>query len=353
MKAYVHGGDVYRHPDVLDFSANINPLGTPWGVIRAARESMDRIACYPDAAKEKLREKLACDQGVRPEWLMFGNGAAELIFSLVWAVRPRKALVLAPTFAEYEQALRGAGCQVEYCTLTASEGFLAGEKLLDRIRKTEPQLVFLCNPNNPTGLLAEPSLLRRLAGLCREKNILLAVDECFMDFVPRPEEHTLKPLLDSVPGLFLLKAFTKTYAMAGLRLGYGICSDPGLLQAMENRMQPWNVSIPAQEAGLAALEEGDYVKEARRLVFRESVWLKEQLKALGYPVYDSQANYIFFRGEETLGECLLKKQIMVRDCSNYRGLEKGYYRIAVRTRRENEALLAAGRKVREEWQKQS
>ncbi len=353
MKSYVHGGDVYRHPGVLDFSANINPLGTPPGVIRAARDSMERICCYPDASKEELRKQLAGSLKVREDWLIFGNGAAELIFALTGAVKPGHALVFAPSFAEYEQALTASDCRIHRFFLEEEKGFVPGEALYQEIVRMADtlDLVFLCNPNNPTGVLMEPALLRKIADFCQEAGILLAVDECFLDFVRQPREHTLKELLKDHHRLFLLRAFTKTYAMAGLRLGYGICSDPGLLLQMEMRLQPWNVSIPAQEAGVAALGERAYVERARRLVFEESDFLREQLEQLGYRVYASQANYLFFKGEEWLGQALLTENVMIRDCSNYPGLTGGYWRIAVKTHKENQRLLSAVRKVREAWQK--
>lgn len=354
MKTYVHGGDVYRNPNVLDFSANINPLGTPPAVLEAARKSMGDIQHYPDASKEKLREKLACKLKMNPERLIFGNGAAELIFSLVWAEKPEKALVPVPTFAEYEQALSASGCRISRHVLREDRGFRLGEDFLKRLDQEgeTPDLVFLCNPNNPTGLLIEPELLQRIVRVCGRRGIRLVVDECFLDFVPSPERHTLLPMTDAFPELFLLRAFTKTYAMAGLRLGFGISSDQGLLERMENCMQPWNVSLPAQEAGAAALDEEAYVMKSREIVFQESRFLKRGLRTLGYPVYDSQANYLFFYGEEWLGRRLLDEGIMVRDCGNYPGLGNGYYRIAVKIREENERLLKAVRKVKEEWQKQ-
>lgn len=353
MKSYVHGGDVYRHPGVLDFSANINPLGTPPGVIRAARDSMERIRCYPDASQEALRRQLAKVLELREDWLIFGNGAAELIFALAGAVKPRQALVFAPSFAEYEQALAAVDCRIHRFFLKEEEGFVPGQALLEEIRRLADSLdlVFLCNPNNPTGVLTDPGLLHEIADFCQDAGILLAVDECFLDFVRDPEKQTLKDLLGDHENLFLLRAFTKTYAMAGLRLGYGLCSNQELLLQMEMRLQPWNVSIPAQEAGIAALEETEYVERARRLVFEESGYLREQLEQLGYRVFASQANYLFFRGEEWLGEALLKEQIMIRDCSNYPGLSGGFWRIAVKTHEENQRLLQAVRKVREVWQK--
>lgn len=345
MKQYVHGGDIYRHPHVLDFSANINPLGTPEAVIRAAQESMTCVAHYPDAHQEKLKRALSEYEKVPEEWLICGNGAAELIFVLVQAVRPKKALIPAPTFAEYEQALRGVDCEVSYELLKEETGFRLGEEILNRLTE-DLDIIFLCNPNNPTGLLTDEGLLEKIADVCEQRDILLVIDECFLDFVEGQERLTLKRKLKDGRKLFILKAFTKRYAMAGLRLGYGISADAELLDAMAQRLQPWNVSIPAQEAGVAALRERAYVEKAKKIVEQEKGYLIRELRKLGYQVYDSCANYIFFRGESDLHQKLLQEQVMIRDCSNYPGLTGGYYRIAVRLHQENERLLEAIRKVR-------
>ncbi|MBS6196245.1 MAG: threonine-phosphate decarboxylase [Clostridiales bacterium] len=346
MKKYVHGGDIYRYPGVLDFSANINPLGTPQSVIQAAADSMASISHYPDACQEKLKGALAEYEQVPEEWLICGNGAAELIFALVQAIRPKKALIPAPTFAEYEQALRGVECEIQYEMLKDEDGFRMGKGILEKISENL-DMMFLCNPNNPTGILLDAELLENILRRCQEKQVWLVVDECFLDFVPKPECHTLKGRLAECDRVFLLKAFTKRYAMAGLRLGYGITANSWLLEAMENRLQPWNVSIPAQEAGVAALGEQRYVERARQIIETEKIFLKGELKKLGCQVYDSQANYIFFKGEPDLCQRLIKEQVMIRDCSNYPGLTQGYFRIAVRTHEENLKLLEALRKVRE------
>ena len=170
-------------------------------------------------------------------------------------------------------------------------------------------------------------------------DILLVVDECFLDFVKEPEEYSLKHSLSGFNNLFILKAFTKRYAMAGVRLGYGLCSDRKLMERMELCVQPWNVSTMAQAAGLQALTETEYVEEGRQLVFREAQWLKDELVRIGYKVFPSEANYIFFKGPEELFDFCLRKRILIRDCSNYPGLTKGYYRIAVKRHEENVKLI--------------
>ena len=169
--------------------------------------------------------------------------------------------------------------------------------------------------------------------------VIMVVDECFLDFVKDPEKHTLKGKLEKYPGLFILKAFTKRYAIPGVRLGYGFCSDRKVLDRMEAVTQPWNVSTMAQQAGMAALKESEYVEAGRQIIFRESAWMKEKMRQVGLTVYPSEANYIFFYGPEDLFERCVAKGILIRDCSNYLGLKKGYYRVAVKLHEQNEKLI--------------
>lgn len=336
-----HGGDVYRYPDMLDFSANINPLGTPDAVIKAAAESLKNIKNYPDLKKQKLFDALSETEKMPRENLILGNGAAELIFAFCLALKPQRALLTAPSFAEYERGLRACGCQeIRYVTLHEAAGFKVEETFLSALTE-DLDVVFLCNPNNPTGCLIDGQLLKKILGRCRENHIFLLLDECFVDFVDEQEQVSCKHLLKNYPQVFILKAFTKLYAMAGLRLGYGISENKELLQKMELCLQPWNISIPAQAAGVAALREKKYVADTRTLIRQERGWLKEKLKELGLSVFDSSANYIFFRGPKGLTEQLIKLRIMIRDCSGYPGLAEGYYRVAVRTHAENEQLVRA------------
>lgn len=346
MKKHVHGGDIYRYGKVIDFSANCNPLGTPKGVKEAVIKSVEHLANYPQVGYGPLKAAIGGYEGVAENQVICGNGAAELVFSLCRARKPRKALVAAPTFAEYEQALESVDCQVEHYFLKEEKGFAFQEDFLEALHE-ELDMVFLCNPNNPTGVLLSREFLLSVLERCTEKNIFLVVDECFLDFVANPEEYTLKPWLDSRENLFLLKAFTKRYAMAGVRLGYGLSGNETLLETMTRVTQPWNLSVIAQEAGLAALKENAYVEKGRELIFREKRFLKEGLERFGMKVYDSQANYLFFYGPDTLWQECLKAGILIRDCSNYPGLTKGYYRIAVRTHKENQALLGALAKRKE------
>ena len=340
MEKHIHGGDVYHHQGCIDFSANCNPLGTPRKVKEAIIESLDHINDYPQVGCFPLKKAIAEYEHTDFSQVICGNGAAEVIFTLCRAVSPKKALVPAPTFAEYQQALYSVGCQVEFFYLDEKKQFRLDEDFISALTP-DLDIIFLCNPNNPTGLLVEKEVLKKLLDRCRQLDIFMAVDECFLDFVPEPEKYTLKEYLKDYENLFLFKAFTKRYAMAGVRLGYGLCGNGKLLEKMESMCQPWNVSSLAQAAGLAALKETVYVEEGRQVTFQELDYLKKELSALGYPVYPSQANYVFFKGPEDLYEKLEKKKILIRDCSNYTGLYKGYYRVAVKNHEENRALIQA------------
>ncbi|MCD8155278.1 MAG: aminotransferase class I/II-fold pyridoxal phosphate-dependent enzyme [Clostridiales bacterium] len=337
MTKHIHGGDVYRYEGCLDFSANCNPLGTPESVRAAAAASLAHISDYPQVGALPLRQAIGKYEGVPAEQVICGNGAAELIFSLCRALKPKKALLPAPTFAEYQQALESVDCPVEFFFLREEEGFALGEDFLN-VLSEDLDVVFLCNPNNPVGDLVSRELLLKILERCEEKHIFLVVDECFLDFVREPEKYTLKDELGR-SGLFLLKAFTKRYAMAGLRLGYGLCGNTRLLERMERMTQPWNVSMVAQAAGLAALKEEAYVRDGREVVFSETPWLVEELEKLGLKVFPPRACYIFFRGPEDLFARCVEKGILLRDCSNYPGLFPGCFRTAVKDHQSNKKLV--------------
>lgn len=344
MKKYIHGGNVYKYRDCLDFSANCNPLGTPESVKQAVIRSLDTISDYPQVGCDHLRQALGEYEQVEDSWIICGNGAAELIFSLCRAVKPKHALLPAPTFAEYEQALRSVDCEVRYFYLKEQEDFVLQENYLEMLDE-ETDIAFLCNPNNPTGVLTKREFLQRVLERCRQKEILLVVDECFLDFVEEPEAYTLKALLGDYENLFLLKAFTKRYAMAGIRLGYGITGNRALLERMEEMVQPWNVSSVAQAAGIAALQEREYLERGRQVVFQEKEFLIREMKKLGMHVYPSKASYIFFQGPPDLFEQCVEQKLLIRDCGNYEGLKEGFYRVAVKNHEENEKLTAGLKEI--------
>ena len=339
----VHGGDWagYRAEfgcDALDFSANVGPLGLPAGVAAAITNALPTADRYPDPLCRELRAALAGAEGVPADWILCGNGAADLIFRLALAVRPRRALLPAPTFAEYEAALQTVGCAVQRVFLREENEFAVTEEFIDAVTP-ETDIVFLCQPNNPTGQVTPPALVERLVRRCAECGAVLVVDECFLDFLPDRDAWTAKQLLRDAPQLVILKAFTKLYAMAGVRLGYALCGDAALLEKMRGASQPWAVSSLAQAAGLAALQETAYAGAVRALIAEQRPRMAAGLRALGLRVMDGQANYLLFRATPDFGEKLRRRGAVVRSCANYPGLDAAWYRTAVRTAEENTRLL--------------
>lgn len=344
----IHGGDwagyeEQYHRPFLDFSANISPLGVPEGVRRAIAEAAQTADRYPDPLCRALCAAIAERKQVPAGFVLCGNGAAELIFRAVLAHRPHRALLPAPAFAEYEAALQTVDCVPERYYLTPENGFALDKGFLHRI-VPGVDLVFLCEPNNPTGRTTSRELLLRIAARCREVGALLVLDECFNDFLDEPAAHSLVNELQTNRNLLILKAFTKIYAMAGVRLGYCLCGDTGLLEAMRAAGQPWAVSGLAQAAGLAALQETAYVRQVQNLIRTERPRLAAGLEHLGLTVVPGEANYLLFQSEVPL-DTLKQRGILLRGCGNYPGLDDTWYRTAVRTREENAVLLAALREV--------
>ncbi len=341
---YGHGGDVYHNRVRLDFSANVNPLGTPPEVMRAVAESAGRLVAYPDPYCGALREKLAAVHGVAPEEIVCGNGAAELIFQFAAALRPRRALLPVPSFSEYAAALEAAGCEITEFPLQRAEGFAVGPALLDAITP-ETDALLLCTPNNPTGRSVAPENLRAILARCRETGTWLLLDECFLDLTDAGAEKSVIPLLRTDDRCMVLRAFTKLYGMAGVRLGYAICRDRTFLASLCRTVQPWNVSAPAQAAGEAALDCREFVARTLALIAEEMAYLLRELRALGIDVLPGDANFLMLSGVPGLAARLLERGILIRSCANYRGLGEGDCRIAVRTHAENEQLIAALREI--------
>lgn len=338
-KETVHGGDIYRNPYVTDYSVNSNPLGVPEAVRKSVQESADRIMHYPDVRCDRLRESISDFERIEKDKILCGNGAAELFFAAVMAVRPKKAMVTAPAFSEYERALHTVEAKITYYRLKEENNFCIEDDILKNITE-DMDMIFLCNPNNPTGQTTKKELLVRVMERCKTYGTILVLDECFIDFLEEPEVYECREYLKQYPNVIIIKAFTKIFCMPGIRLGYAMCEDEKLREKVRAMLQPWNVSVVAQEAGVAALAEcEEYLKMTRAYVKGERSKMMERIIKLGMKVYGSEANYIFFRAEEELYEKALKNGLLIRDCQNYEGLTSGYYRVAVRSKEENERLI--------------
>ena len=349
MYNYVHGGDIYSMSEdkkVIDFSANINPLGLPAGVKNALKAAISVCADYPDPFCRKLTEKLANYHNLKQEYIFLSNGAADVLFKLALAIKPDKALLLAPTFADYEKALKTVKCKIDYFNLFAGNEFCVTDSILSKINN-DTDIVVICNPNNPTGQLTDEALLLKILDKCRSTDTYLLVDECFMDFVDQEKAFSLKKYLSEYDNLIILKAFTKTYAMAGIRLGYCLTGNADIIDKCRENGQDWSVSTLAQAAGLSALDEEEYLTKSKEYIKKERTYLLQNLHKLGFKVYGSAANYIFFSAKKLprLAENLQKEGFLIRKCANYQNLDEDYYRIAVRTASQNKLLIKAVRKL--------
>lgn len=344
-KSNPHGGDIKKVN--LDFSVSLNPLGPPEGVILAVKDSVGEIASYPDPGYEDLLSALSEKESLPAECFILGNGAAELIFNYVGAVRPKRVLTLAPAFSEYKEAAMAYDAEVIEYKLEAEDDFLPDERFIEYIEKEKFDALFLCNPNNPTGRLMRREYIEKIVSGCRKRNTKIFLDECFME-LGSTDFHGLSPeVLNENPNSFILKAFTKTYAMPGLRLGYGISADKNLLEKMSRFTQPWNVSSVSEKAGLAALSEREYVKKAREIIKEEIPRVSSELRTLGFTVVPSEANFIlFYTGSSDLKLRLLEKGMLIRDCSNFSGLGPGWYRIGIKLPKENDVLINAIRELK-------
>lgn len=336
----IHGGDIYRNKVRIDFSVNINPLGVPEPVRAALHSAVDCCDRYPDIRAEQLAQEVARMTGTDRERLLFGNGASELFVAIVHAVRPKKILIPVPSFYGYERAAAAADAETVFYEMREDSNF-ALDSGIQNVLPMGIDLLFLANPNNPVGNRMDETLLTNIAEVCRERHITVVLDECFLEFTGQEERLSFRKRLDEFPNVLVVRAFTKLFAIPGVRLGYLICGDRALRGRVERQLPEWNLSVFAQAAGLAACRETGYRERTVRFVRTEREYLAGELSRRGIGVYPSAANFLLLHTDLPLYELLLKQEILIRDCANYRGLKNGYFRIAVKTHQENELLVNA------------
>ncbi|NPA24226.1 MAG: threonine-phosphate decarboxylase [Deltaproteobacteria bacterium] len=351
----VHGGGVFRKAsesgipvaEIIDFSANINPLGLPAGVDAVLCDSLRYLAHYPEIDGDGLARQIARRHRLERVNVLVGNGSTALIYLLARVLKPGKALLWSPTFTEYGRALKLVSCRVENLI-----SWREGEKfpLKEMIRQTlrsEPELIFICNPNNPTGSLWLPEELEQVIRACEQARITCCIDEAFIDFVG--PGYSLADRIARFDNLIILRSLTKIYALAGLRCGYLLCSS-GIGRRLQPFVEPWSVSYPALEAAAAALaNDVGFLAETVAFIESQRRYLYSQLQELGYlSPYLSRANYILAKmsddgkASKKLTDYLFQKHwIMVRTCEDYAGLDKSYLRMAVKGEDDNRKLIDA------------
>ena len=341
--ACAHGGIYSVDPRLvkLDCSSNVNPLGAPRSAVTMIEKSAKALApVYPDPKCRDLKKAIARHAGVRANQLAVSNGAVEIIYWFARLYAKKRVVVPAPTFCEYELAAQKAGAEITFVPLVNFN--LDADTVIRSAKGADA--VFLCNPNNPTGLLSTAEAKQIIEEIDGSTKILL--DECFIELVDRPDANTLVKMVNEHDNLVVLRSLTKSFGMAGLRVGYSV-SSPQVADELLSQKVPWNVNGLAQAAGVAALDDNSHLQKARAIVKKERAFLHDRISGMRSLIpLASDSNYILVKlknGNSTkFRDRLLKKTgVLVRDCSTFTAMEPQYIRIAVKTHRENMLLVKA------------
>ena len=332
----IHGGDIYRNHVDIDFSVNVNPLGTPECIKEALHKAVEMCEKYPDMAAERLGVAVSAFLGVPREYLLFGNGASELFMAIVHGLKPKKVVIPVPSFYGYEYAAQSVDSEIIYYAMKRESNFCVKEDL-SLILTEDVDILFLANPNNPIGNLLDKEMIKRLLLHCRNKGIYVVADECFIEFCGN--QSSLLSEIREFEHLILVRAFTKIFTIPGVRLGYLVCKSKAVHTKIARQLPEWNISCFAQEAGCICAKQTEFISETKNFIEKERQFMEEGFERKGFHTFPSESNFITIYSDIPLYEKLLKRGILIRDCSNFRGLGKGFYRIAVKSRKENEILL--------------
>ncbi|WP_317366454.1 histidinol-phosphate transaminase [uncultured Tyzzerella sp.] len=341
MYKYEHGGnEIFKNKNIIDFSANINPLGLKENSLDILKNALDKSVFYPDNFSTNLRKAIGKYENINEDYIFCSNGASDIIFRIVNYIKPKKALILAPTFADYERALKTVNCKIYKHFLLQENDFNLKEDILEFIKKQQFDIIFLCNPNNPTGQLIENTLIEKILKISKG---YVFVDECFIDFIKGNDKYTCKMLTNKYDKLIILKAFTKIFALAGFRLGYCITSNLKTINNLYFYGADWAVSIFSQEMGVYCLKDcKEYLEKSLAYINVEKNKIIESLKNLNFKIIGSNANYIFFKGYKGFDKILYNKyNICIRNCGNYTNLTDEYFRIGIYKKEQNKKLIEA------------
>jgi len=340
---FEHGGNIYEAKrrlgkEVIDFSANINPLGLPRYIRKLLSGNLGSILHYPDPDAKDLTKQIARYWGISEENVLVGNGSIELIYLIIAAFKPKTALIAAPDFSEYERALTTVRSRLRFLRLTEEEGFG-----LDLSRVKASDIFFFSNPHNPTGNI----IVNSCDKIEKLPNKTVVVDEAFMDFADYEEKYTMIKKATRLKNIIVLRTFTKFFALPGLRIGY-LIAHKDIIGMLKRYQAPWSVNSLAQIVAGSILNDATYMNKTRYLIKKERDFLSREIAKIdGLKPFLSEVNFILVKIEKKevtsrrLTERLLQKGILIRDCGNFRSLSNRFIRIAVRKRSENQKLVEA------------
>jgi threonine-phosphate decarboxylase len=354
-----HGGNIYNasntygysQQEILDFSANINPLGVPKKLYEVINSNIEKLVNYPDPDCTELRKSISEYLGVHEDSIIIGNGASEIIFLIFGELKPKKVLMPAPTFSEYAEAAERFGSEIKYFELKECDGFkLNVEQMMHEI-SDDIDAVMLCNPNNPTSRLEDSQELIGLIEFADSKGVTVIIDEAFIELTQNGNLNSVAGELNRHKNLFIIRAFTKLFAIPGLRLGYGL-GDEELVREMWDKKIPWSVNTFACNMGIILSHEKEYLNMTKLWIQQEIRWFYEQLSSLPkLKVFYPQTNFVLLKIlDENLNAALLKnrmaaKGILIRDASNFKGLNEKFFRLAIKDRKSNKIVINALKEV--------
>ena len=382
-----HGGNIYKIfrekniKEILDYSSNINPYGIPESLKKRITENLEILERYPDPDYIELRQKLAHLNKVDISNIILGNGATEIIFLFMKVINPKKILIAAPTFGEYERAVKATErvenssvlgnsnkkkdddnsyekqkIEIEYFELNESDDFKLNIHNLKNELEKKYDLLIICNPNNPTGKFLKLDETEEILRECNKHNTKLFIDEAFIDFLKDGMKESIINTKENRYNLFVTRAFTKFFAIPGLRLGYGIYFDKNLEKEISEKKEPWSVNNIAEIAGLTVLDDTKYIEETLKWIEEEKIYMYEKLnKISGIKVYETEVNFIAGKIDEKLfseglnvkilREKMLEQGILIRDASNFKFLDERFFRLAIKNRKNNNRVIETLKKI--------
>ena len=379
-----HGGNIYKIfrekniKEILDYSSNINPYGIPESLKKRITENLEILERYPDPDYVELRQKLSNLNKVNLSDIILGNGATEIIFLFMKEINPKKILIVSPTFGEYERAVKATEIsgdtvslsssngdnknienkkiEIEYFELKESDDFKLNIGNLKNELENKYDLLIICNPNNPTGKFLKLAQTEEILKECNKYNTKLFIDEAFIEFLEDGMKESIINTEGNKKNLFVTRAFTKFFAIPGLRLGYGMYFDKELEKKISEKKEPWSVNNFAEMAGLTVLDDAEYIEKTLKWIAEEKIYMYEKLnKILGMKVYETEVNFITGKIDEklfseglnvkVLREKMLEQGILIRDASNFKFLDERFFRLAIKDRASNERVIEVMKEI--------
>ncbi|QUI21947.1 aminotransferase class I/II-fold pyridoxal phosphate-dependent enzyme [Vallitalea pronyensis] len=355
-KSHFHGSDIEKIAsmydiqisDVVNYSANVNPIGLSPTLVKALAQNVSVIESYPDRDYTNLRQHLSDYTGTHMEHVIVGNGSTELIALFIQSVKPKKALIIGPTYSEYEREITLNDGTVDYFALNEAHGFRLDIDGLKEALSEHVDILIICNPNNPTSTTIPTSLMEKIVAMCHEKAIDVMIDETYIEFTEDMSLYSSSSLIDTYDNLFIIRGVSKFFAAPGLRLGYGLCGNTRLLSHMNHVKFPWTINSLASYAGEVMFTDKAYMKQTKELIIEERKRLYDIMsKWKSVHAYEPTANFMLVKllrddiDARDVFEYLIARHMMIRNASSFKFLDERYFRFCFMKPADNDRLIEA------------